>query len=312
MLLFKVIDNKGNIRNDIYCLKGFLHSALATQLLYQDLDSEGRGFLLTAKLNQDIIENLFGAIRRRAGYNANPSARNFRFALQQNIFIRLTQSTSFNSNCAPDEEDKIDLENYDDIICDENNSNETCLASENSVSDEETETNDMLISDSDSVRYITPTLENNSIKYFCGYVIFKLLQKFRCENCKNTLSTNNDLKDSNELLILNRDFGISMCANYLQMPAEEIYHVGIICIQVYNEYFDVYKTAKNIKKTLINICEREILKKNPTFFMGVQECIAHKQFFISHFIKVKLLFSLKWLSADLKQNVDKTKKLLNI
>ncbi|KAK7446246.1 hypothetical protein BaRGS_00040288 [Batillaria attramentaria] len=70
--------------------------------LFQELQSEnGVAFLLTNRLNQDCLENLFSCIRGKGGHLDNPNAAQFRLFLRQamvdSLFIH-----SAGSNCSED------------------------------------------------------------------------------------------------------------------------------------------------------------------------------------------------------------------
>ena len=57
--------------------KGILCSIQAVRSLWEELRKEGFSYLLTHKLNQDIIENLFSAIRGMGGADTNPDPVTF-------------------------------------------------------------------------------------------------------------------------------------------------------------------------------------------------------------------------------------------
>lgn len=57
------------------CFSGLVLSITSVLLLDADLQSESNSYLLTKpkpRLNQDVIENTFGVLRKRGGYNCNP------------------------------------------------------------------------------------------------------------------------------------------------------------------------------------------------------------------------------------------------
>jgi hypothetical protein len=73
---------------------GMEHTMRATLLLWKDLQKEGVSFLLTARLNQDALENEFSIARQRGGYNRNPTARLFRQNLRHRIKCALLQPSA--------------------------------------------------------------------------------------------------------------------------------------------------------------------------------------------------------------------------
>ena len=72
------------------------------EMLWNHLgNNEGFSFLLTNRLNQDCVENLFSVIRGRGGNRDNPNPEQFRAAFRQVIVEKLLiQSES--SNCSVD------------------------------------------------------------------------------------------------------------------------------------------------------------------------------------------------------------------
>lgn len=73
---------------------GMEHTMTATILLWEDLQKEGVAYLLTARINQDVLENEFSIARLRCGYNRNPTARLFRQNLRHRIKCALLQPST--------------------------------------------------------------------------------------------------------------------------------------------------------------------------------------------------------------------------
>ncbi|XP_072380417.1 uncharacterized protein [Diabrotica undecimpunctata] len=69
---------------------------------WDEMKKEGNEYLLTSRLNQDPLENLFGTLRHRSGYNSNPTAMQLRQNLQYTMYANLT-SVSKLTNCKADE-----------------------------------------------------------------------------------------------------------------------------------------------------------------------------------------------------------------
>ena len=84
------------------CLSGWKMAIRCLLDLFEDLHTNhGIDFLLTNRLNQDCVENLFSVIRGKGGHRDNPTAEQFRHALRQVMVDRFfVQSDS--SNCHVD------------------------------------------------------------------------------------------------------------------------------------------------------------------------------------------------------------------
>nr|CAI5838758.1 unnamed protein product [Callosobruchus analis] len=94
-------------KKNVYCLEGFQWTIKAVLILWDNLQKEGVKYFLTSCLSQDPLENLFSVIRHRGGYNPQPTAREFRIALQHNMRTRLQNFDS--SNCEVDDNELLDV-----------------------------------------------------------------------------------------------------------------------------------------------------------------------------------------------------------
>lgn len=73
---------------------GFVHTLTAVSLLWADLESEGKLYLLTNRLNQDPLENEFGIQRQKCGFDRNPSVKAFRDNLKHRLMAVLIKPPS--------------------------------------------------------------------------------------------------------------------------------------------------------------------------------------------------------------------------
>lgn len=72
----KVLTSKSKIKT-VPCFWGLKMSLTSVLQLWKDLKEEKTSFLLTARLNQDPIENEFSVIRQRGGWNLEPTPAQF-------------------------------------------------------------------------------------------------------------------------------------------------------------------------------------------------------------------------------------------
>ena len=77
MVIGKTKNMKGERKAMVNFQKGILCSIQAVQSLWEELRQEGFSYLLTHRLNQDIIENLFSGIRGMGGSDTNPDPVTF-------------------------------------------------------------------------------------------------------------------------------------------------------------------------------------------------------------------------------------------
>ena len=84
------------------CLEGWKLDISALIQLWEELQADhGFEFLLTSRLNQDCLENLFSTIRGRGGQRDNPTSVEFRAAFARSAISSLTTPVK-SSNCQPD------------------------------------------------------------------------------------------------------------------------------------------------------------------------------------------------------------------
>lgn len=87
------------------CINGWQISIKSLISLWSDLhDCHSFEFLLTNRLNQDCLENLFSIIRGKGGKRDNPDAREFRAAYRQVVFDQILLPSQ-GSNCELDKDD---------------------------------------------------------------------------------------------------------------------------------------------------------------------------------------------------------------
>jgi hypothetical protein len=84
-------------------------------MLWDELKAANAKFLLTKKLNQDCLENFFGAVRAKGGNNNNPTAFHFICAFK-NLFSLNFIVHSERSNCEDDFENLLNELNSADKI----------------------------------------------------------------------------------------------------------------------------------------------------------------------------------------------------
>ncbi|KAE9528673.1 hypothetical protein AGLY_012248 [Aphis glycines] len=200
-------------------------------------------FILTNRLNQDVLENLFSIMRQKGGYNKNPTARTIRTSFRSICIFSLC--TSKGANCENDientdyqttEEVSILLEGKQ-INNIENNEND-----QSSDTNSECSVNDTDISVPEDLNTISVTLEDYSVTYFAGYLAFKCIKKFNCEYCKGELIIEKDLNDKNQMLIINKNY--SSFNTGLKAPTEMLNSIIDTILNIFEKNFDNVKHKK--------------------------------------------------------------------
>lgn len=89
---------------------GILISNSSIQMLLEDMKRRFNiQYLLTRRINQDVIENFFGVIRAKGGLHDHPSPVEFKYRLRSYILGRNEGAYSEFSNVEPDDTPDIPL-----------------------------------------------------------------------------------------------------------------------------------------------------------------------------------------------------------
>lgn len=151
------------------CIEGWKQAIVVLKMLWHDLSNENEfKFLLTNRLNQDCIENLFSIVRGKGGFRDNPTPEQFRAAFRQ-IVVDLMLVKSELSNCQSD---------IDKILLDITSI--TPKVAPSSVS-HSAHTDMRNVSISDYIDLPTSDVEQNVAAYIGGYLLRKM--QLSCERC---------------------------------------------------------------------------------------------------------------------------------
>lgn len=277
---------------------GFLSSSTASGLrvtIKSTLDlleflteTEGYKYLMTSRLSQDVIENLFGIIRQSSGCNDHPTPDEFLITVQCLSFYNLAKPVK-GGNC--DEEIINSL-----ISCDEIAPKTQMLEKFNEIINisnlEEVQSLDF-----DTTYQSTPKFQ--LLYNFAGYIMRKCLLKINCDSCKNACL----------LSEANRDFAASFTKHfdkgglmYASKPVLKfLYQLENILI----EYF----TSEKLHRDSILDISKIIMEK------GVSHigCFQHRQTLtisvIKFYLMCRLHFYIKGINKTKNTNSEKMKHL---
>ncbi|GFN84221.1 transposable element p transposase [Plakobranchus ocellatus] len=171
----KTIHGNSKIKN-LPCIEGWQVSISAALHLVQDLHTNHNiKFLLTSRLNQDCIENLFSVIRGKGGHRDNPDIGQFTSALQQ-VMVDSLMVASTRKSC------KDDLDVF--VFGLQN------IASSSTPELATTQTN--VYPAFNLQENVIPSLLNvqqaNVLAYIAGYICHRIAPKM-CLTCSQTLTT---------------------------------------------------------------------------------------------------------------------------
>lgn len=162
--------------------------ASVLSLLTYLTENVGYKYLLTAKLSQDPVENLFGIVRQSSGCNTHPTPQQFLITVSCLNFYGLARSVS-NGNAEPGvltallEPDMMGDQTHEksDVI--------KCLLSDDDIPSAGHQKQGPV---KDHASCVEAKSEDCLIFYICGYVARKLLLKSQCDECHKLLLTKKD------------------------------------------------------------------------------------------------------------------------
>lgn len=99
----KIIDkNNRDVTNSVKCIKGWGTMIRAFELLWDKVRKVGFQYLLSRRLNQDALENLFGKIRQQNGNCINTTPIQFQRTFRKLLCLDILNSGSENCQGDPD------------------------------------------------------------------------------------------------------------------------------------------------------------------------------------------------------------------
>lgn len=302
-------------KKTVYCLSGIEHTLRATLLLWEDISefNEGIDFLLTKRLNQDVVENLFSLLRAKGGNNKNPSVFEINMLLAKILSINLLQYSP-SGNCMNDDENMIHI-NFNSI---DGQNEQTDLASNGN--------NDMISNDTSNIEntdisqiyehliiedeFQEGEIELNAMRYFCGYVAYKILHKIDCISCDDNVRKRSEiLSRPSEHLIFAKNYSKKSDFGNLFAPTDHFFNICNIHFEIFKEIFDGKKEITNIKKFIIEKCieATKMSARYEDWFNEENPCFQHRKDFLDFSILVLLRKHCKW--ATYKRVLSKNNRL---
>lgn len=185
------------------CFDGIVQTCEGvTQLLNEEITDRKIQYIITGKLNQDPIENLFSRFRQKGGSNRNPTAKLLRTIFRSCLVNSLTKLPK-TKNCEDEEGTFLELP--------EETSTTTSCYGLSTASGPQPAKKNVELSVSDIERIAGPSwascstagapqlltsedseieeikLEECSLAYFAGYLAKKSTEKSNCDLCKINL-----------------------------------------------------------------------------------------------------------------------------
>ncbi|KAB0803623.1 hypothetical protein PPYR_00593 [Photinus pyralis] len=274
------------------CFSGLHDTIQGILSLYSDLKEEHVTHLPTRRLNQDPLEHLFGFIRKRCGYERNPTARMVRLNLRAIINHNLKISTE-GTNC----EEFNECENIQFNVTNEKikeNKNPTTVAHDVTIK---------------SWEIAEVSLERCATKYTVGYILRKLFRKYSCGDCKKYLvcyEESGNMNSDSELIFRKKYRGLA--ENRLIIPSQLTTEVFTTLFCVLKHNYEAYWSGSSVLKTLETVVVDIIAKKYPSWNLN-NKCQVHRNFIVQFAILLFLHKKTLWKSREIRMEADRKKRM---
>lgn len=289
-----MVNSKGNLTRPP-SFNGILQTINAVKAFATEEREKGQKFLFTGRLIQDPLENQFSVFRQKGGYNRNPTVLSFRSAFKLNIVTNLMRPPkAANSAGSVDEDENVFNTSEDSTL-------ETTLKLFNEEEEESSSSNSSVTSETLNVptdSFPSATLESCSVVYFAGYLVKKCLDKFKCNDCRVNLQSNEDLSDDQELLNFFKNYNIQN-PSALKTPSNLMRQFTFMTMLCYNQYIKKYCTKKIISNIRDKVNEQHS-KSLPEWFEAQEKCKEHRKYIVDLLLRTQVFKYCKDISSKIK------------
>lgn len=276
-------------------------------------------FILTVRLNQDPIENLFGLIRQRGGVGnrRNPTVKEFNNLLGQIMSIKFLRNSAL-TNCYEDDDEILiqdlittnDLpnkESFELTLIEDRDNVDDFIEQPISVTCNQSEDNHELLEHVLSNDNTSRNFDDCAIRYYLGYTIFKCLGRTYCQYCETKwVKKDNDanITITSEYFIFMKNYVSNKNFGSLRAPTELLFDLCKPHIQIFEETFNEHCNAKKLKQLIIDRCIHYSNgnSKYKYWFCSTNPCSEHNYKLLDFLILVLLRKHTKWFYEKKLEN----------
>ena len=304
----------------VYCIEGMVQTISSILGLANSVWNEKSDifFIATAKLNQDSLENLFYLIRSRGATNSNPSMYEFNIIMSKMLSMKIITSKTMSGNCEPNEEELlVNVIKESNILLQTNVDNVS---------------SDILV-ESGSKDYYGPIIEaevelsleatfpsiqnainDNALRYFAGYLLYKVIKRFNCDACADLLKPDLETLSSSEFLILNKEYGYVNKNLKLKAPIDYFFNLIKIHFNTFQRIFTTKPHISNLKRNLITACVSVTAKSDgyADWFSESHDCLKHREYMLNAFLLILIRKNCQWLTEKIIGKVSNSKNKVKI
>jgi hypothetical protein len=285
------IKSKGT--RQLPCLIGWKLSIQALMMIWDVLHTQYKlSYLLTNRLNQDCVENLFSVIRAKGGQRDNPDCSQFRAAFRQ-VMVDAVLMPGRGANCTED----VDKFIFSLASVHTPGALQPPVPPPHPVMDDVPESVRAIL----SVCTLPPQAhdglsdqETNILAYIGGYIVRKLQVKI-CHDCEEKITGEIEEDDVHHKFLAKKNL---VDAKYGLMAPSGLL-LGIIqqLELEYRKQIDVYMYSEHVKADLVAILLKEV-------HMNTLKCnTCHLELLIVHImINIRLNHTLKISNRSLRDS----------
>lgn len=241
---------------------------------------------MTARLNQDPLENIFSQVRSRGGCGTNPSVSQVNSTIAKIVSMRILSFDFETKNCETDTDlmleyvkDSFLIENEDSPDYDLQNTKEP----ESDVCDED-----------EFVEELQTQKNKSNFEVIKRYVLgFSIFKKIKCSECAKVMKkneySNHSVQKQSEVFIREKDFSSSLDAPFLTNPSDYFSSVFEVQFHAFTRFFSRNRHKLKLKETLLKICMKATTEKYPEWFMEQGPALISILDYI-----LKVLINAKW------------------
>ena len=325
----------------IHCIRGWKISIQSLLLLWEDLRTNcGFNFLLTGRLNQDLVENLFSVIRGRGGHRDNPDVREFRAAFRQVLFDQMLVPSK-SSNCSMDLDSVLlNMTNFsselipskrnlpvtsNNVACsvtaegDEIHPDEptTSAGSSSAIVRQSDRSNTPWVDNSQPVLFpclnvimmmkpVTSIPKQNIVAYIAGYLLKRCAFK-DCDECANMLTFSQPPAEPLYEFLKNKAYKENSALVY---PTQRV-------IQFVDEletiFVNLFETVVHSPGVMMRLCKNAEFLFERFVTCNSPKCVSKVQNLVKMYMKLRMFFALKLSNREnRKAGTKRNRKMIKL
>lgn len=297
---FKNIKSKGKRQPD--CLRGWQISIQALLMIWDVLHTEYHvKYLLTSRLNQDCLENLFSVIRHKGAQRDNPDVSQFRAAFRQ-CMVDSVMMPGKNANCVEDvDKFLLTLKNVNNPA-----PNPTPILRPSPLDGIPENVRSIMTMCTLPLDDGLSNQETNILAYIGGYIVKKLQKKNHiCHECDEKIAADVEEGDSRYQFL--KEKNIKEAKYGLCAPSNELLGAIQLLELEYRKLVDQCMIIKeSVKATLV----ASLLQNVKLYTLKCNTCHV-EQLVVHLMVNIRLHHTIKETNRSLRENKDrKNRKVL--